>query len=538
LRIVPLARRRKLSVGLVRPAREFPLDVKRIALNDADEAALARTFNRLAQLCHCDQLSGQDKEDCLLLLTTCRNEWYALNAMYVEADQWCREGEKFSGFGDGLDALRRVLSGALSLDEAGTRAAVIFGEAAHYLAEFEKKRSLFFDRFADVRAALERFSQTIPDLPARQEFMKLYVQLGSGPGTRPDHKLSADVEPRLDIVLRHLTDWYRVARPLTGLARTYVSDVLEVAASHDKTCQEYLAELTPAALVWRTTYGYVCPEIPPADFFAWRRSDLLSGRPVPDLPQHIRHFVAFCEDMRQVARSFLREMLPLRIPCNQQFPLRMAGERMRIVVRGKPFERVADMFVFITDMRDSSGKKYLTTELKVKLDEIVDALLEKDEAASEYTHNDCRAVGCISMKEAVRCMTRLWTGLEADRDRSGFAGLRMGASRGDMLVGWRGPWQEDPMLLDCSNTLVTASRLMELDKLRWKTETEQGKQCADALGDWSTDESLVFFDSRFYEALPDGIRAQSRMVGVFDFRGIGNRQCWALPISRLTQMLG
>lgn len=103
-----------------------------------------------------------------------------------------------------------------------------------------------------------------------------------------------------------------------------------------------------------------------------------------------------------------------------------------------------------------------------------------------------------------------------------------------MLIGWEGEWSEDRILLDCTNTLSTAARIMDLDKLRWKDE---GQFMISKLGDWSTNESLIFFDTSVYEKLPENIRSKCREVGVLDLRSIGGKLCWATTIPILAEML-
>ncbi|HUV13855.1 MAG TPA: hypothetical protein VMY18_09420, partial [Acidobacteriota bacterium] len=223
---------------LIRPAKNFPMLVEHIGLTPEEEAALSRTFNRLAQLYHSDKLSRTEVGDCLLLLTTCRNEWYTLNAMLFEAFEWCREGDRYVGFGDALNDLMQAVSGAEPLEKAAMRAARRLSAAAYSLEQFEAKHKLFFERFEEVRRKLLNFSGEIADDFAREEFHKLYVNLGSGP--RPEDRLSPDVDERYDLILERLVDWFDVVRPLTGLARTYITEVLEFGKPHRRTCADYL----------------------------------------------------------------------------------------------------------------------------------------------------------------------------------------------------------------------------------------------------------------------------------------------------------
>jgi hypothetical protein len=74
---------------------------------------------------------------------------------------------------------------------------------------------------------------------------------------------------------------------------------------------------------------------------------------------------------------------------------------------------------------------------------------------------------------------------------------------------------------------------MALDKMRWDERSSQGMVVRTALGDWSTEDSLLFFDSRVYEMLPDGLREKCRPVEILPLKGIGKRQCWAARISEL-----
>ena len=522
------------SERYIRATEVFPYDVRRIGLTEMDEASLARTFNRLAQLCHYDQLSGKDKEDCLLLLTTCRNEWYTLNAMYAEADQWCKEGSKYTGFGDALNVLRQAISRSLSLEKAGKKAATILETSAHYLEEYDKKQDLFFNRFEKVRSNLLLFADSIKDLHARKEFIKYYAEKDSGPG--PDHVLSPILVAGYEIYRQRLIHWYEVARPLTGLVRTYISEVLEIGESHIKTCSNYLEELSKSLQLWRVPYGYVCPDNPLGEIFSWRRSTLRSSDIVTGM-NNLQQFISYCDNICQTSRLFLQEMLPSKPKGEGQFLLRKPGEREPISIGGKMFDLRHEMFVIIMDMRNSSGERYRSPELKVKITNIIESLCQDEEAVSEYTYNDCRAVGCTFLGKGIRSIARLWHALEAERSPSGFAGLRMGAVCGSMLVGWQGEWCNDRILMDCNNTLSAAARIMDLDKLRWKIDTIEGQSLKSNLGDWSIDESLIFFDTSLYEKLPNEIQERCREVNVIKLRSIGGRLCWAIPIPTLAETL-
>ncbi|NQU40864.1 MAG: hypothetical protein HQ523_13010 [Lentisphaerae bacterium] len=73
---------------------------------------------------------------------------------------------------------------------------------------------------------------------------------------------------------------------------------------------------------------------------------------------------------------------------------------------------------------------------------------------------------------------------------------------------------------------------MGLDKLRWDG-SEEGKQLVNALGDWHADSSLVFFDDQIKVELSGDIGKTARNASILDLKGIGRRQCWALPVGLL-----
>jgi len=495
---------------------------------------LSRTFNRLAELCHYSDLSRMKIEDCLLLLTTCRNEYYTLNAVYVEALQWSREGDTYHGFADALDALRRGFSGLVPLKKAATKAAEILESAARCLDQFDKKYRLFFDRFNEVHNDLVRFGESIPDRSARREFLRYYAQRGSGPAV--PHLLWPDPDPRMETYRTRLQDLYAVVRPLTGLARTFLSEVLEIGQSGEKTCADYLAQVMEAARVWKAPYGYLPPDPPPEHVFSYRRSAATESA----LKESIRLFVSYCADMRGIASTYLREMAGARESNSTQFPLPFPGEHTRISIEGRSFVKVPNMFVLITDMRNSTGEEHRTPQLKVKMSEIVKSLHRDGGVASELTYNDCRAVGCLSLQQCVQSVARLWHSLEAQRSASGFAGLRMGAVRGPMLVDWDGSGRRGEMKIlldDVEQTLATAARIMDLDKRRWKAGSEDGDMLISALGDWSTDESLIFLGASVYEALPNNVQTKCRELGSPEMKGVGHKVCWAVSIPSLAQAL-
>jgi hypothetical protein len=130
---------KKEKLKFVVPVEKFPYHEKCMYLSTNDRDLISQTFKRLDNLCHSSVLTGEDIDDCLLLLTTCRNRWYTLNAMYLEAVKWSQEGkDDYKGFCDALDALRQGVSGSKSLEAAANRAGTILATTAGYLREFQK----------------------------------------------------------------------------------------------------------------------------------------------------------------------------------------------------------------------------------------------------------------------------------------------------------------------------------------------------------------------------------------------------------------
>src|SRR5689334_4860010 len=222
----------------VTPAEHLPPLQFDKQLRDDETRMLRDTFLRLSQIFHA--MHGQHGDDALLLLTTCRNHLYTVNALYVEARKWATEGGRFTGFGDGLDMLRAPLTEPGDMRSGARRAAVVFRSAAAYLSEFEKKYELYYQRFEATRQEIIAAASTISDVIAREAFISAFCELGSGPG--PDHRLTPPGDAP-DVLLERLLIWYSLARPLTGLARTFISQSIGLGGDREKTYADYVYEV-------------------------------------------------------------------------------------------------------------------------------------------------------------------------------------------------------------------------------------------------------------------------------------------------------
>lgn len=511
----------------VKPSPRLPpWQPGRFAFAESDRRLVAGTFRRLVDVFH--SVSGGEASDCLLLLTTCRNRWYAANALYVEARKWCQERQTKPGFGDGLSALGTAVSGTATVETAARRASRMFAVAADYLSEFEKKQDLFLNRFEEVREVLLRYAESIADGPARLEFLNTFANVGSGSGRPEDALVGPEGSEEADVYFERLREWFALARPLTGLARTFISEVLGLAAGHPdkRRCRDYLDQMRAAALLWEAR-GFRCPPEPPATVF-----DRIPAGRLPQAVTQIDAFLTFSGTAAAVARQFLSEMLPA--VDGARFPLRRPSREATVTIHGRTFALKAELLVCITDMRNSTGDRHLSPELKVRVEGTVEHLRQARDAASQTLYDDSRVIACEAVESLSRCVQRLSHVLEPFKTPDGFEGIRIGCTCGDMLFDFheKGDWKDirrAAPLDSADNTIATAARLMGLDKLRWEDST-QGRLLREALGDWATRDSLVFLDSRVYEQLPTHVRSVCRDVSVLDLKGIGKRQCWAIPV--------
>src|SRR5262249_14845616 len=151
------------------------------------------------------------------------------NALYAEARKWCMEGRDSVGFGDALASMGRLVMAMETPphrdDTFAKRTAQLLAVSAGYLEQFEYKNALFFERFETTRRVLLSFADTITDFRARTEFKNAFASIGKGPGT-PDDRLEGPAEPDNDAYIERLKEWFALARPLTSLARTFLSEVL------------------------------------------------------------------------------------------------------------------------------------------------------------------------------------------------------------------------------------------------------------------------------------------------------------------------
>lgn len=521
---------------LIRPSPNMPpWQPGRLAFGESDRRLIAGTFRRLADLVH--TLPPDQATDCLLLLTTCRNQWYAANALYVEAKKWCYEGRDTPGFGDALAALATAVSGTTEAANASRKAARLLATAAAYLQEFEKKQDLFLNRFEEVRLHLVAYGESIRDVPARLEFLTTFANVGTGSG-QPEDALAGPDRPDSDVYLERLREWFAFARPVTGLARTFISEVLGVGRPHPdgKTCRQYLAEIQSASHLWDSR-GFRCPSLPPDSTFV--RVPALSVADRTTRSQ-LESFLNFGRDSAAVARQFLAELLPaVETGRPTRFPLKRPLRKASVVIHGKPFAIKSDLFVCITDMRNSTGDRHLAPELKIRIEDTIERLRQTGNVASQTVYDDARVIACDSFESLARCIRRITHVVAPFKNQEGFGGLRIGCTVGEMLFDYHesSDWKDirrAPPLDSSDNTIATAARLMNLDKLRWE-DSAQGRMLLEALRVLRESDSLVFLDSRVHEQLPRLARQMCQDVSVFDLRGIGRRQCWAVAIEAFAE---
>jgi hypothetical protein len=239
-----------------------------------------------------------------------------------------------------------------------------------------------------------------------------------------------------------------------------------------------------------------------------------------------------------VSKQFLAELLPVVKRDSGQaevrFPLQRPSQRTSVSIANRNFVVQPNLYVLITDMRNSTGEKVLTPELKVKTEGVIDHLRSQEDVRSQTVYDDSRVLACETLTALSRSIRRLHNSLQPYRTDDGFRGIRAGCTRGEMLFDCNltQDWREirrSAALDTADNTIAAAARLMALDKLRF--EPERGEVLRTALGDWDKDESLLFLDSRVYEELPPEIQRLCRDVSILELKGIGRRRCWAIPIS-------
>lgn len=485
-------------------------------LRNEDRRMLRETFLRLSQLVHV--MEGQHVEDALLLLTTCRNAKYTLNALYAEARKWASEGGHFTGFGDALDMLRATLAGGVALRIASQRAAAVLRSAAAYLSEFEKKHNLYYTRFEDVRARILAAAKTIRDDIAREAFIADFCEIGSGPD--PDDRLTPPTATH-DNILERLLLWYALARPLTGLARTFITEPVGLGGQHDKRYADYLQEVELGKRGLRS-FGFHS-SVAPVEIEGAVSPETLSA------------FLRYAEDAYLTCHKFLVEMLTGKQSLHERFPLQI-GTSKTVNVRGKTFRREDDAFVLITDMRNSTGARHVAPELKVKIDQLINTLKQELHARSQTTYDDCRVVACDSLPNAIACAARLFSAMDVHKEPGQFGGLRMGLSHGEMLFAdenWADIQQAAPSD-NSHNTIARAARLMGLDGARWE-QSPLGETVQSHLADWTSDDSLIFFDESIFNRLPAAAATECREIDVVKFKGVGPHRCFGARINKIAE---
>lgn len=478
---------------------------------------LRETFLRLSQLIHA--MPGQQAEDALLLLTTCRNREYTLNALYAEARKWASEGGHFTGFGDALDKLSVVPGGVKGIHVPAKRAADVLIEVATYLSEYERKYDLYYTRFEKVRGHILAAANTIGDSITRAALITDFCELGNGP--HPEDRLTPPAG-KGDELLERLQIWYTLARPLTGLARTYISERIGVGARHNKAYIDYLHEVEDGKRGLHS-FGFKS-SVQPIE---------LKG---PISTDELASFVGYAGDAYLMCRRFLAEMLPGKVSLNERFPLQIGTSKI-VTIRGRTFRREDNAFVLITDMRNSTGARYTALELKVKVDKVIDTLRQETNARSQTTYDDCRVIACDSLPKVITCAARLFSALDVHKAPNEFGGLRMGLSHGEMLFADEN-WEDIRKAVpsdNSHNTIARAARLMSLDGDRWDDKSPRGQLMKTRLGDWTTDDSLIFLDESVFNQLPTAASSECLEIDVVQLKGVGPHRCFGARINKIVQ---
>lgn len=518
------------------PSKFFPLGREiTTGLSKDEERKRTNTFLHLAQLCQSKSLTSTQARECLLLLTTCRNQWYTINSLYIEARRWSQEGEstKYKGFGDALNSLRGVIAETDHMP-AISNAAKILETTAGFLAEFENKNDLFFKRFEDVRNRLKNyFSSLTENTIINNDLTELYLD---PEGPEPDHALKGPDSPEKDYHYNILTTWYAVAKPLTGLSRTFISDVLGYTGksqlTHKKSCKEYIGELE-ASLSNLKHYGLPNIAIPQGLF-----DNKFYSKKSEEMRSAIEEYSTFCDSVLSALRRLITLLPTMHNP--SQFPLKKPGAQTFYEIEGKRYLIRPNMFVLITDMRNSVGDRWNSPELKNTIETSITTLRKTEEIQSSVSYDDCRIIASDSLECISRCIQVLQSTLKLHKksELNAFNGLRMACVQGDMLFDYHANKDLykkaeglplDPHMV----TIARAARIMELYKKRWDKEiSTQFKKFHEALGDWKEDAEaeIVYLDSSSYANLPEPIRNKDRFFDFIEFKGVGPLVCWGILI--------
>jgi len=239
-------------------------------------------------------------------------------------------------------------------------------------------------------------------------------------------------------------------------------------------------------------------------------------------------FIRYADDAYRTCREFLGEMLPGKRSVEDRFALQI-GTSKTVDVRGQTFRR-EHAYVLITDMRNSTGARHVAPELKVKIDQVINALRQEVQARSQTTYDDCRVVACESLQHAAACAARLVSALDIHKAPEEFGGLRMGLSYGEMLFADELDIRKAAPADDAHNTIARAARLMSLDGTRWEN-SPLGETVRQHLGDWTNGEALVYFDESVFVQLPPAATGAWREIDVVKFKGVGPHRCFAAPIN-------
>jgi class 3 adenylate cyclase len=446
-------------------------------IEQADYASALELFFQMAELGSHD---GELGKRCLLLLTTCRNEWYTLSAMYAELRLWLygTGGEHdSSSIRHALKALTGLRANSKRSSKQASRSVE---QAALFLAEFANKRKLFYEEFGEIEKALKSNSEELWGRTTSRVFSEKYLSANYDleDNAQFDGAVSDEGSEWLQILdLVHLT-----CRAFTSLFRNFLSNRIGLGERWPVSFPQAYEDTTSMLVLLGCSFK-------PMDESAI--DDSIIGPGSPELYRHtLEEFLVFAESAIQSIGSFCESAFPSEIEtlgsrAHLWFVPR-ALRRNTIAIGRSRYEIVDDKAILFFDINDSTAEESDAPLLKEAVQEFF-AELESvllsagrlaDRTLSLFTWNDARVAAFETVDDALEAACALYRRFDTPKyiGAKGIKGLRFGLSYGSVIAGIPGKrllahdvrvLGDHPIL---RNHIAEAARLFDVWKVAEKNE--------------------------------------------------------------------
>lgn len=435
-------------------------------------AQLLRTFSLFLDI-------GLSKKtgasDYLLLLTTCRNEWYWLNALYGELRLWLYPSDSRVSFQNAVSALSGYRNPDSNIKKILIRAQTRIARSAGFLTQYKTKQVLYKNNF-DIKAA--ELKEHVKNSFGRTEakyleiaYMSKRPQTDNSSFSHERTKQGEEWEAELDLV-------YEAAKALTGYFRTVLSNKFSIGTKWHKPVNEYYREL-------RRSFAFlVCDIYDPSGY-------LIDNAPFTCKSE--KETKALVGEFYQFTIAAYRELatyVRVKFPGTSDNIVGQDKELLFLTPRGQSvtltlsdrstYTTRPDMYILLFDLNGSASpgsepiipKESISQFLKHVEAARIGSTPSNLEIITRFSWDDMRIVAFQSAEEAIYFAVKLthWFHSNKNVQVQGVSGIKFGLTKGTVLAGvpsWERNIKPERVIGDhpiLGNTIARAARLSNLFK--------------------------------------------------------------------------